>query len=286
MIRPILNRFGTKTSMVDKILKIMPTHRVYVEPFGGVALVLLNKPQSKREIYNDIDGHLVNFFRVLREKEKRERLKDMLNYTPYSREIYYEAMNALEDGEYEDDVWRAYYYFVLCNQSYRGKLFGGWGISKTTTNRYEEKVFRNKIQLIDVVAKRLKDVVIENKDFKEILEIYDGDDVLFYFDPPYYLDSEFYTGETEYYNSDFGAKEHKIMLDAILELHGFVILSGYRNKLYEKLEEDGWLRLDFPIKKNSSQEKEKPIIYESLWINFDLEKTERFVDEFKNHRWW
>ena len=278
MIKPVLTRFGTKTRMIKNIIKIMPEHKVYVEPFGGVALVLLNKPKSKREIYNDIDCHLVNFFRVLREKEKREKLKDMLNYTPYSREIFYEARDVLEKKLYKDEIWHAYYYFILCNQGFRGKVNGdSWGMStKCRPFRNEERVFRNKIDLIDVVAERLKYVVIEKKDYKEILKIYDKDDVLFYLDPPYYVDSEYYTYKDKYYESDFNENEHRKMIDLLLDLEGKVILSGYKNKLYEKLENNDWKRLDFQIKKNPSQEKEKSLIHESLWINFSG----------NNHGWW
>ncbi len=276
MIKPILDRFGTKTRMVKHILKVIPEHKVYVEPFGGVALVLLNKPKSKREIYNDIDNNLINFFKVLREKEKREKLKDMLNYTPYSRELFYEAYEVIKNQDYKDEIWHAYYYFILCNQGFRGKISGSsWRISTKRPIKTEEITFRNKINLIDIVAERLKYVVIENKDYKEILEIYDYNDVLFYLDPPYYIDSDYYTYKNNYYKNEFNKDEHKKLIAILSKIEGKVILSGYKNKLYEKLEDNGWKRLDFPIRKNPSQEKKKPTIHESLWLNFD-----------NDHGWW
>jgi len=266
LIPPILARYGTKTTMFRKIIELLPPHNVYIEPFGGVAIVLLNKPRSKREIYNDIDGNLVNFFRVLREKEKREKLKDMLRYTPYSREIYHESLNQ----DYDDDIWKAYYYFIMCNQGFRGRLFGGgWGIS-IKTNKGEEMTFRRKVDLIDTVANRLINVVIENRDYKEILEKYDKSDVVFYLDPPYCLNSEYYTGSDEYYGTNFDENEHKKLINLLLNLKGKAILSGYKNKLYEKLEENGWTRFDYKIQKFTSPKKR---IEESLWINFD-------------HNWW
>lgn len=103
--------FGGKGNMVAKLLPLIPPHRIYVEPFGGGASLLFAKKPSPVEVYNDLDSGLVNFFRVLRDPKKFERLHKLVSLTPYSREEYDFCRATWETCD--DDVERAYRWYVV-----------------------------------------------------------------------------------------------------------------------------------------------------------------------------
>jgi len=86
--RPVLRYHGGKWRLASWIISHFPPHRVYVEPFGGAASVLLRKPRSYAEVYNDMDGEIVNVFRVLRDPARARELERVLRLTPFAREEF------------------------------------------------------------------------------------------------------------------------------------------------------------------------------------------------------
>jgi DNA adenine methylase len=84
--RPIIRYHGGKFRLAPKLLEIFPPHRVYTEVFGGGGSVLMQKPRSYAEIYNDLDGEVVNVFRVLQNRRQAKRLEELLRLTPFARE--------------------------------------------------------------------------------------------------------------------------------------------------------------------------------------------------------
>jgi DNA adenine methylase len=175
---------GNKAKHAEWIIRQFPAHGCYVEPFGGAAGVLANKPASKVEIYNDRDGDLVQFFDVLR--ERGDDLADWLRDLPYAREKYEEWASEWYDGWRPDDpVRRAGVFFFLRATAFGAKYRyeGGFKIS---TSRNQAMTYRNQIERLHAFADRFRgQVTIENRDYAEILERYDGADTLFYLDPPY-----------------------------------------------------------------------------------------------------
>ena len=107
---------GGKGMMVQKLLHYIPPHRTYVEVFGGGASLLFAKEPSPVEVYNDIDSGVVNFFRVLRDKEKFKKFYEKVVLTPYSREEHYYCRNTWRDCA--DDIERAYRWFVMVRQGF------------------------------------------------------------------------------------------------------------------------------------------------------------------------
>jgi DNA adenine methylase len=83
--RPVLRYHGAKFRLAGWLMQLFPPHRRYVEPFGGAAGVLLQKPRSYAEVYNDLDGDVVNFFRVLRDPELSRQLVRQLAYAALRR---------------------------------------------------------------------------------------------------------------------------------------------------------------------------------------------------------
>lgn len=180
--RPPLRYFGGKFRLSKWIIPNLPPHKCYVEPFGGGAGVLLNKAPSYNEVYNDLDGEVVNFFRMLREHP--DELIRAIELTPYARAEQVQAFNEPADNPLE----RARRLYVRCWQSY-----GGGRTQWSTGWRYEIGDTRGK-RIIDdwnetdhlqAVVSRLKNVQIENDDALRVIERFDSDDTLFYCDPPY-----------------------------------------------------------------------------------------------------
>lgn len=201
---------GGKSRYSDWIIKHFPEHKQYVEPFGGSAAVLFNKPESRTEIFNDLDGDIVHFFRVMRDKP--EELKDWIDMTPYSRQLHEEYAEMFYNGERpKDDIERAGIFLYL--------RFSQWGSKIDSKQPFKVKKdghtpgYRNKVQEIEEIADRFKDVVIECLDYTEIAEKYDGEDSFFYFDPPY-VD----VGD-EYYTHD-GSFDHEQFVECLNQIEG------------------------------------------------------------------
>lgn len=175
---------GNKAKHADWILQHFPTHQCYVEPFGGAAGVLANKPESKVEVYNDRDGDLVQFFDVLR--ERGAELADWLDDLPYARQKYDEWGADWYNGWRPDDpIRRAGVFFFLRATAFGAKYRyeGGFG---TSTTRNQAFTYQNQIERLRAFAERFRgQVVIENLDYQDALDRWDGADTLFYLDPPY-----------------------------------------------------------------------------------------------------
>ncbi len=127
--RPILRYFGGKWRLAKWITSHFPPHDMYVEPFGGVASVLLRKPRSYGEVYNDLNGDLVNLFRVLRDKEKAKELEHLIHLTPYARDEYELACKLNKESAELDDVDRARLLMAeghLCSHAYSGTKKAGF----------------------------------------------------------------------------------------------------------------------------------------------------------------
>lgn len=175
---------GNKAKLADWILPHLADHRCYVEAFGGAAGLLANKPESKVEVYNDRDGDLVQFFETLR--DSGDELVEWLSDTPYSREICEEWGTDWYDGwRPEDPIERAGVFFYLRQTSFGGKYRYNGGFA-TSTMRNQAMTYQNQIGRLEDFADRFRgQVVIENLDWREVIDRYDDEETLFYLDPPY-----------------------------------------------------------------------------------------------------
>jgi len=234
--------FGGKGNMVAKLLPLLPPHRIYVEPFGGGASLLFAKPPSPVEVYNDIDSGLVNFFRVLRDPEKFAKFYHLVAFTPYSREEYEYCRKTWESCE--DEVEKAYRWFVVARMSFSGAFGYSWG-SVVTTSRNGMAATCSKwlstIKMLPAIHERMMRVQIEHADFRDILKRYDTPETLFYCDPPYVPE----TRRGQVYKHELTLDDHRELVQILLSLKGKVLLSGYAHPVYAPLEEAGWQRIDF-----------------------------------------
>ncbi len=242
---------GGKTALAPRIIPYFPPHTLYVEPFGGAANVLLNKKPSKVEVYNDANGMLVNFFRVLRDDDRKAALIRKLECTLYAREEYALALGLLED---EDHVTRAWAFFVAQCQgisgagSMEGNTATNWGYSRVSDR---PRIFADHVEKLHAIAHRFRQVQVEHDDGVSVIQRWDSPDALFYIDPPYVDETRSDKSGRGRYRDEMGDGGHQSLVEALLNLQGGAVLSGYRSDHYKPLDEHGWERLEFAARADS-----------------------------------
>lgn len=223
---------GGKGKQLGDLLPFIPDGRVYVEPFGGGASVLLNRPRSEIEVYNDLDSSLVNLFTVVR--DQFDEFAEYLRWTPYSREVFEDALG--HENE-EDAVRSAAKFYTVLNQGISGKRLaskGDWGRARSANFGDRWQLRQDKLGWIH---DRIKHVQIECRDAIDILTEWDGPDTVFYCDPPYVLETR---SKRKYYAVEPGDDYHRELVDTLTRVRGQVVLSGYLHPVYERLAGFGW----------------------------------------------
>lgn len=226
---------GGKTRQLNDLLPFIPDGRVYVEPFGGGASVLLNRQRSEVEVYNDLDSSLVNLFTVVRDDRLFDEFAARLGWTPYSRENF---LDSLAFEQERDAVLAAVKFYTVLNQSISGKRLAGkydWARARSDNLATRWTLRQEKLGLVHA---RLKHVQIECRDALDILAEWDGPDSVFYCDPPYVLDTR---KKQKYYAVEPGDEYHKELVKALRGVEGAVVLSGYVHPIYDVLGDAGWV---------------------------------------------
>jgi DNA adenine methylase len=256
--RPALRYYGGKWRLAPWIISHFPPHKNYVEPCGGAASVLLQKPRSPLETYNDLDGNVVNFFRVLRDRP--DELIRKIKLTPWARDEYNLSLTLTDD-----ETERARRFFCAAYMSFNGATFydgNTYGWRHTTDVRGREPASYDLVNnALDSVAQRLIGVQIENRDYADVVRRLDNDAALIYFDPPYVFETR---NKTFWYGHDWANDEtHAAAADLLRTCAGYVVVSGYVCPLYADLyERHGWQRVDTVAQTNSGGNR-----VESLWLS-------------------
>mgnify|MGYP001571136567 CR=1 FL=1 len=273
LIKSPVNRIGGKYYLTSWISQYIPEHVTYVEPFCGAGHLLFSKEPSPVEVINDIDGHLIAFFRVVKNCEKRQKLIETLEYMPYSRALWQDIRSKWKQGDLPtNDIERVSQWFYLNRICFSGDQRRGGFACPSTTGRNPVTSFRNSIKDLDTIAERLRGVCIENLDYQECIRRYDSEGTLFYCDPPYW-DSEHYYGDT------FTQDDHRTLANLLHEVRGVVMVTHYQNALYDDLYRD-WHKFTYESFKGSykSEGEEKPKTQECLFTNFETVKTRGLFD--------
>ena len=206
MPRSFIPYVGSKTSLAPEIYRRFPDHTQYVEVFGGAAGVLLQKPRSEVEVYNDVNDDLVTLFRVARDRP--DELREWLELTPYSRSEYDRICQEFFSGERPDgEVAHAGWVYYIARTNYGGKLGTKAGLKRDRTDRSYSGEYPN-MDAVHSVAARFRGVTLECLDWRDLLEKYDHEDVLFYCDPPY-LGAESYYG-SGFEHAEFGRRVQEL----------------------------------------------------------------------------
>jgi DNA adenine methylase len=230
--------------MTAKIIPLLNSvqHKYYCEPFGGGASVLLAKPPVSVETYNDLDSGLYDFFTTLADPDAFQQFYRRVEALPYSRQLYNEARATWQNEP--DKIKRVALWFIVARQSFGGRFGSGWGTAVTETSRGRAYICNNwqqALHRLPEVHARLQRVQIENKPAVDCIAQYDTPDTLFYCDPPYVLDTRSAGGYTHELTND----QHSELLDAILSASGSFVISGYNHPIYERLEQNGYSRIDY-----------------------------------------
>lgn len=267
VLRPLLRYHGGKWRLAPWILQHLPTHRVYVEPFGGAASVLLQKPRSHAEVYNDLDGEIVNLFRVAR--DNGEMLAQAVELTPFSRVEFARAYEP--DGDPLEQARRTLI------RSFMG--FGSAAASGQTTgfransNRSGTTPARDWMNYpahLRAVIQRLRGVVIEQREAADVMRAHDSEQALHYVDPPYVHDTRSLRTRAPAYRHEMTDQQHEELASVLHSLRGRVVLSGYRCPLYDRLFA-GWRRIDVAAHADGARDR-----VESLWLSPRCETTGLF----------
>jgi DNA adenine methylase len=284
-------------------------YRHYVEPYaGGASVLLAADPEGVSEVLNDTDGLLMDFWQVLQRPGWFDRLRRMLEATPFSREQFERSLSWLTTvnaytttgrGDMHVDVTlTAYHFFVLARQSLSGRREGFASLSRTRTRsgmNEQASAWMGAIAGLPDVHARLSRVVLEHRPALQLVRSEDTKQTLFYLDPPYLPETRATTGE--YGAGEMTALDHADLLVALggrkaaaailgkrglytaddpppewkgaKPIRGKFLLSGYRSWMYDAVAKAcGWTRVDFDLPNNAAGGAEKRRMTECVWKNY------------------
>ncbi|PYV99059.1 MAG: DNA methyltransferase [Acidobacteria bacterium] len=266
--------YGRKFSHLDWLLPLLPDGHHYCEPFAGSGVVLLNRRPSPIETYNDLDGEVCNFFRVLR--DQKEALVEAIGLTPFSREEF--SISCKLDPSVSD-LERARRFYVRARQVRTGLAqtasIGRWANCKNTSRAGMSGVISRwlgAIEALPLIAQRLLRVQIENRPAIDVIRLYDSKQTLFYCDPPYIHVTR---GDSKAYSNEMTDDQHRELAEVLNQVRGRVALSNYDCPLMDKLfPRKRWHKLVGPLRTIHSTKGKRT---EVLWTNYDPSEESRRV---------
>lgn len=260
-LRPPVKWHGGKRYLAGRIIGHFPPHRIYLEPFGGAASVLLNKAPVEVETYNDLDLRISRLFRVLR--DEGERFIRQVRLIPYSQ-VEFDRAASYPDGA--DDLQKAICDFVRWRQSFGGK---GQSWSFTTGRARggmagDVNAWWTAIDGLPAIIDRLRRVQIICQSAFDAIPRFDHTEGLIYCDPPYVHSTR---ADTNVYHAEMSDDEHRALASLLHRCQAKVVVSGYPSKLYDELYRS-WRRVEFEIANHASGGASKARETECLWMNF------------------
>jgi DNA adenine methylase len=266
--RPVLRWHGGKWLLAPWIISHFPSHRCYVEPFGGAASVLLRKPRAYAEIYNDLDDDVVTLFRVLQDVDASNELVRRLEATPFARSEF-------EIGWDETSDWvevarrliiRSFMGFGSNAHSDKGKghRTTGFRAGSNRSGTTPAHDWHNYPDCLTAIVERMRGVIIERRPAIHVMAAHDGADTLHYVDPPYLPETRNRKNPHDakhQYRHELTVADHIVLLDALQNLRGMVILSGYPSQLYDD-SLPAWQRIERVALADGARRR-----IEVLWLN-------------------
>ena len=253
---------GGKFYQLNWLRKLLPKCHHFVEPFCGSAIVTLNREPSKLETINDINGDIINFFRVLR--NNGNELIEKLENTAYARQEFIDASRPTDDL-----VERARNFYVRAIQSFGGVLRSGWARRIYSPRGQSPANFSNAVSKLYLIRDRLQLVQIDNCPALSVIKSCDRDTTLFYCDPPYVIGTH---NADVYGDNDMSDDDHRELALVLHNCKARVAISGHRCDLYDELYHD-WHRHDKDgnyICINDAKESPSRRRTDSLWTNYEV----------------
>ncbi|MEX2410507.1 MAG: DNA adenine methylase [Candidatus Paceibacterota bacterium] len=271
-VTPPFGYFGSKNRIALQLCKDLPRHNCWVEAFCGSASLTLAKPPAPIEVINDIDSEIVNVFKQLRENP--EKLYKVLELTPYAREEFENAI--IKNTTNASELERARIFLIQAMMAINGvfgEAQGGFSYSQSySRNGRDARVNRwcNLPDRLSKVVSRLRSVRIDNRDAKEIINMFiNRPATLVYLDPPYLGD------RTKGYTNDLNDENyHQELLELAIQANCMVFISGYENELYSELltEKKGWSKKTIATITKDSNGKSHDRS-EVVWMNSQYKKA-------------
>lgn len=256
--RPLLRYFGGKWRLAPWIISHFPAHRIYVEPFGGAASVLLRKERSYSEVVNDLDGEIVHLFRVLQDRAQCDELHRRLRFTLFARDEFELAYQATEDP-----VERARRLLVRAWMGYGSQAVFGKSTAFRTNVTNQSNPAGDWMKLVDTlpqIVERLRGVTVEHRPAVDVIAGHDTAETLFYVDPPYPHGTRSRTDKR--YRHEMSDDDHRALAAVLHSVAGMVVLSGYACSLYDQELYPDWTRF---TKRHHAEGARKRV--EVLWLN-------------------
>lgn len=277
--RPVLRYHGGKWRIAKWVISHLPPHGLYVEPFGGAASVLIQKERSYAEVYNDLDGEVVNLFRVLRDPETASALERALRFTPFARteflQAYDEATNPVERAR--RTLVKSFMGFgsgSIHDPRPRGMRTGvstwnaptGFRASANRSGTTPATGWKHYPDTIAAFVDRLQGVVIENRDAISVIQQHDRPECLHYVDPPYVFGTRSSIRgsweEQRIYRHEMSDEQHREIAAVLHAVKGMVVLSGYPCDLYDLDLYPDWHRVEQGALADGARKRT-----EVLWLN-------------------
>lgn len=267
--RPLLRWHGGKWRLAPWIIGHFPPHRIYVEPFGGAASVLLRKPRAYAEVYNDLDDEVVDLFRVMRDPVRAADLRRRLELTPFARTEFNEAYQPTDDPIERSRrlIVRSFMGFGSNAHAsqHKGHRSTGFRACSNRSGTTPALDWARYPAAMDALVSRLMGVVVECRDARHVMTVHDGPQTLHYVDPPYLPETRArgnkYDLAWRMYRHELSPEDHAELITFLCGLDGMVVLSGYPAPLYDEHLRD-WKRIETRAMADGARER-----VEVLWLN-------------------
>lgn len=264
--RPALRWHGGKWRLAPWIIDHFPKHRIYVEPFGGAASVLIRKPRSYAEVYNDLDGEVVTLFRILRDPDTSADFCRRIALTPFAREEFEGSYHAAED---DIEIARRLVvrsFMGFGSDGHNSEIKTGFRSNSNRSGTTPAHDWMNLPASMALIARRFAGVVIESRPAMQVSLQHDGPETLHYLDPPYLPETRSQKsrrGKVRYhaYRHEMTVEDHAAFLDGARALAGIVVISGYPAPLYDNALK-GWRRVEREALADGARAR-----IEVLWLN-------------------
>lgn len=263
-MRPTLRYHGGKWLLAPWVVSHFPSHRIYTECFGGAGSVLIRKPRSYSEVYNDLDDELVNYFTILR--ERGAELATALELTPFSRVEYRRSFEVSENPLEQARRTAIRSYMGFGSNSLCRKVKSGFRSNSNRSGTTPARDWKNYPEAITFLTERLRGVVIENRCALEVMQQHDSKETLHYCDPPYVHTTRTAWGghgSRSGYTFEMDDASHRKMAQVLHGLKGKIVLSGYGCDLYDKELFADWRRIERSSLADGARKRT-----EVLWMNF------------------
>ncbi len=255
--------YGGKQKLASTILKLIPKHNLYCEPFVGGAAIFFAKEPSNVEVINDVNRELVNFYRTV--QNDYVGLEKEIKITLHSRDLHRKANVIYTNPDMFSEIKRAWAVWVLSTQSFAAMLDGSWGydVSKNTTTK---KISNKRESFTEDYAIRLQNVQIECADAIRIIRARDTKEAFFYCDPPYYnSDMGHYDGYT--------IEDFEGLLKSLSAIEGKFLLSSYPSPILKQyVKQFGWKQVEIEqtVSVGSNSTKPRKCKIEVLTANYPI----------------